>query len=155
MANTNFLKEKVEPYVREWLVQKFGKPFKKEFLPLIRVKDKAKKHEFDAVSDDKGIVCGIKTASWKTSGGKRGSGKIHGAYAEIYFLDHVDASEKYLVLTDMEFYENLKRDSQGRLPPDIGLLHCELPESLQGEVDRIRITSRRELGFLKMNSKSR
>ena len=155
MANTNFLKERVEPYVRQWLARKFGQLFEKQFLPLTRVKDNAKSHEFDAVSQSKKIICAIKTASWKTSGGRRGSGKIQGAYAEIYFLDHVDAEEKYLVLTDAEFYENLKRDSHGRLPSNIGLLYCELPESLKIEVDKIRVTSRRELGFLKMDLKSR
>lgn len=146
MANTTFLKDKVEPYVREWLAQKLGKSFSKQFLPLTRVNGQAKSHEFDAVSEDKKIICAIKTASWKTSGGRRGAGKIQSAYAEIYFLDHVDAPEKYLVLTDPEFYENLKRDSQGRLPLGIDLLHCELSESLKSEVDRIRINSRRELG---------
>ncbi|HEV2223486.1 MAG TPA: hypothetical protein VGR84_10840 [Candidatus Acidoferrales bacterium] len=64
----------------------------------------------------------------------------------IYFLDHVDAEQKYLVLTDAEFYENLKRNLQGRLAPGIELFYCELPENLKTEVDRIRITSRGELG---------
>jgi hypothetical protein len=147
MANTTFLKEKVEPHVREWLAEKFGKPFGSKFLPLVRVEGTAKTHEFDAVSEDKKIVCGIKTASWKTGGGRRGAGKIQGAYAEIYFLDHVDAQEKYLVLTDPEFFENLTRNSQGRLPADIRLLYCKLSEELKKEVDEIRVASRRELGF--------
>jgi hypothetical protein len=146
MANTNLLKTKVEPYVREWLAARFGQPFHPEFLHLTRVKDRASKHEFDAVSEDRKIVCGIKTASWKTSGGKRGSGKIQGAYAEIYFLDHVEAPDKYLVLTDKEFFENLKRDSRGKLPTNTDLLHCELPEDLKRVVEAIRNTSRRELG---------
>jgi hypothetical protein len=111
------------------------------------VKGKPRSHEFDAVSEDKKNVCAIRTASWKTSGGRRGSGKVLEAYAEIYFLDHVEANEKYLVLTDSEFFENLKRDSQGRLPPEIGLLYCELPENLQTEVAKIRTASRSELGF--------
>ncbi len=40
MANTRFLKEKVEPYVRTWLTNKFGKPFHSEFLTLSGVKDR-------------------------------------------------------------------------------------------------------------------
>ncbi len=71
MANTIPLKSKIEPYVRTWLANKFGKPFHKDFLPLTGVKDRPARHEFDAVSEDKKIVCGIKTASWKTSGGKQ------------------------------------------------------------------------------------
>lgn len=147
MANTIFLKKTVEHYVREWLKARFGQTFSSEFLPLTHVQGPANTHEFDAVSEDRKIVCSIKTASWKTGGGRRGSGKIQGAYAEIYFLDHVDAAEKYLVLTDAEFYENLKRNLQGRLAPGVSLIDCELPEDLKKEVDRIRVTSRGELGF--------
>lgn len=147
MANTTYIKNTVEHHVREWLKGKFGQSFNSIFLSLVRVQDQAHTHEFDAVSEDRKIVCSIKTASWKTGGGKRGSGKIQGAYAEIYFLDHVDADEKYLVLTDSEFYGNLKRNLRGRLAPGIGLLNCELPEDLKHEVDKIRETSRGELGF--------
>lgn len=147
MANTNFLKEKVEPCVRDWLAHKFGQPFHSEFLPLTAAKGRVARHEFDAVSEDRNIVCGIKTASWKTSGGKRGSGKIHGAYAELYFLSLVEAAEKYLVLTDAEFFENFKRDAKGKLAPGIEILHFELPEDLKREVHNIRTTSRQELGF--------
>ncbi len=146
MANTTLLKTKVEEHVRSWLTQKFGKLFRSEFLELSGVKGHPAKHEFDAVSEDRKIVCGIKTASWTTSGGKRGSGKVQGAYAELYFLSHVEAEQKHLVLTDHEFFENLRRDSQGKLAPDIDLLWCELPEHLQREVAAIRAESQRELG---------
>ncbi len=145
MADTRFLKTKIEPYVRDWLANKFGKPFRSEFLSLSAVKDRPAKHEFDAVSEDRKIVCGIKTASWTTSGGKRGSGKIQGAYAELYFLDHVEAEQKYLVLTDPEFYEKLKEDTGGKLPLGVDLLYCELSAALKREVDKIRTTSRSEL----------
>jgi hypothetical protein len=83
VPDTTFLKDVVEPYVREWLGKNFGSPFQPEFLPLTRVCGKPAVHEFDAVSSDGRIVCGIKTASWMTSGGNRGDGKIKGAYAEI------------------------------------------------------------------------
>ena len=76
---------------------------------------------------------------------RKGPGKIQGAYAELYFLSLVEAERKYLVLTDPEFFENLKRDAQGKLPANIDLLHCELPEDLKREVSEIRIKSRREL----------
>ena len=63
MADTSPLKSKVEPYVRNWLADKFGKPFQSECMSLSGVKDRPAKHEFDAVSEDRKIVCATKTAS--------------------------------------------------------------------------------------------
>jgi hypothetical protein len=76
MADTRYLKSIVENHVRAWLQDKFGQPFKSTFLLLSGVQDTARTHEFDAVSQDGAIVCSIKTASWKTSSKKRGSGKV-------------------------------------------------------------------------------
>ncbi len=147
MADTSLLKTKVENRVRTWLANKFSQSFHSVSLLLTRVKDQPARHEFDAVSEDKRIVCAIKTASWKTSGGKRGAGKIQGAYEELYFLDHVEAEKKYLVLTDSEFFENFKRDTRGKLSAFTKLLSCELPEDPKGQVGAIRAASRAELGF--------
>jgi hypothetical protein len=93
------------------------------------------------------IVCSIKTASWKTSGLKRGSGKVQGAYTELYFLDHVEAKERFLILTDPEFFESFTRETRGRLANGVSLLHCPLPEDLCREIAAIRTKSRSELGF--------
>jgi len=146
MADTTFLKTKIEDHVRCWLANKFGKPFHSEFLSLSRVEGSAAKHEFDAVSQDKQIICAVKTASWKTSGGKRGAGKIQGAYCELYFLDHIDAKERYLVLTSKEFFEGLSRDTKGKLAEGLGLLYCELPDDLAKEVGRVYDSSSSEQG---------
>ena len=105
---------------------------------LTGVQGQPKTHEFDAVSADNAIVCGVKTSSWKTSGGKRGAGKIAEAYTEIYFLGHVAGQEKYLVLTDLEFYERMKSEVARRLTMGVGLLRCDLPSELEKEVGEIR-----------------
>jgi len=116
MADTRILKSKIEDYVRDWLKVKFGQPFHSKFLALCGVEGKPRTHEFAAVSEDGAIVCSIKKPHHgKTSGKKRGSGKVHGAYMELYFLDHVCASQRYLVLTDPEFVECFKRETADRL----------------------------------------
>ncbi len=78
---------------------------------------------------------------------KRGSGKVRGAYTELYFLDHVTAREKYLVLTDLEFFDCFTRETRGRLGTGLPLLHCPLPEDLCREIASIRLKSRGELRF--------
>lgn len=147
MADTRYLKSIVEDHVRAWLRDKYGQPFSLALLKLKGVQGTARTHEFDAVSQDKTIVCSIKTASWKTSGKQRGSGKIQGAYTELYFLDHVQAKQKYLLLTDPEFFECFARETQGRLTNGVELLHCPLPQDLCREIEAIRLKSRAELGF--------
>ena len=146
MTDTRLLKSGVEDYVRNWLQQKFGKQFRKEGLLLTGVQGEPRTHEFDAVSEDNRIVCGVRTSSWKTSGGKRGAGKVAGAYMEIYFLGRVAGQEKYLVLTDQEFYERMKSEVAGKLTIGIGLLHCELPVELENGVADVREKSRQEQG---------
>lgn len=147
MADTRYLKSIVEEHVRACLAQKFSQPFKAAFLSLVGVQGSPKTHEFDAVSQDGLIVCSIKTASWKTSGGNRGDGKVGGAYREVYFLDHVQAKQKYLVLTDPEFFKCFTRETGGRLAHGVSLMHCALPEDLCREIASIRLKSRVELGF--------
>ncbi len=147
MADTRFLKTEIEDHVRVWLAEKFAQLFVSKFVPLRGVQGKPRTHEFDAVSEDGSTVCSIKTASWKTSSGKRGAGKVQGAYTELYFLDHAEAKQKYLVLTDPAFFECFKRETEGRLADGLALLHCPLPAELCAEIARIRTASRGELGF--------
>lgn len=71
MADTRVLKSKVENCGRNWLQLKFGRQFRSDRLRLTGVQGEPKTHEFDAVSEDNTIICGVKTSSWKTSGGKR------------------------------------------------------------------------------------
>jgi hypothetical protein len=116
MADTRYLKSIVEDHVRAWLRDKFGQSFKSVPLPLTGVQGIARTHEFDAVSEDESIVCSIQTASWKTSGKKRGSGKVHGAYTELYFLSLIQATQKILILTDPEFFECFTRERSRPAP---------------------------------------
>ena len=137
MANTHLLKARVEPYVRERLSERFSQTFSSVFLPLAGC---CGSHEFDAVSADGRIVCGIKSSSGVTSGGKIPSGKIAGAYQELYFLASVDADKRFLVLTDEEFYELLARNMGEKLSREIQLLYCPLTEELSqiGSEDSVR-----------------
>jgi hypothetical protein len=151
MANTHLLKTRVEPFVREWLSGQYGQGFTSEFLSLTGCSGV---HEFDAVSADKRIVCGIKSSSGKTSGGRNPSGKIAGAYEELYFLASVDADQRFLILTDEGFYRLLSEKMRDKLVRGIELKYCQLNEELSqlakevqseasGEIDRGKPTARR------------
>ncbi len=142
MANTNYLKE-IECWVRDnWLPQQFpGCRFDKRFLELIT----GGKHEFDAVSNDRSIVAGITTRSWKTKGGNLPSGKYHGLFSELYFLSLVQAKNKFLILTNSEMYEDFRRKSLGKVAKGIEIIFCQLPSEMAERVDSVQGVASREL----------
>jgi hypothetical protein len=142
MANTHLLKTRVEPHVREWLTQQYSQRFSSEFLQLAGC---CGFHEFDAVSADKRIVCGIKSSSGIASGGKNPSGKISSAYEELYFLAGVDANQRFLVLTDEGFYRLLSKKMREKLSRDIRLLYCPLTEELAELVKGIHSEASNEI----------
>jgi hypothetical protein len=108
MADTHLLKKHVEPHLRKWLSEQYSQTFTREVLQLAGC---CGFHEFDAVSADKRIICGIKSSSGITSCGKNPSGKISSAYEELYFLAGVDADQRLLVSTDEGFYRLLSNQT--------------------------------------------
>jgi hypothetical protein len=152
MANMQILKTRVEPYVRQWLSERFSQTFTREFLPL---EGCSGFHEFDAVSADKRIVCGIKSSSGATSGGKNPSGKIASSYAELYFLAGVDADQRLLVLTDEEFYELLSTNMRDKLSRGITLLYCPLTEELSELVKKAQSEASKEIDRGKQSARAR
>jgi hypothetical protein len=140
------LKRQIEPYVRKQLEQEFGQSFEKQFLPIGRRADGSQAtHEFDAVSADGRIVVGIKSSSGKTRGGKRPSGKIAGAYKELYFLSLVNAERRILVLTDPEFYRIFQSDCDGKLATGLELILIPLPPELEKRVQAMREAASQEM----------
>ena len=115
MADTRILKSKIEDYVRDWLKVKFGQPFHSKFLALCGVEGKPRTHEFDASPKTARLSAASKPHHGKLAARSEALERCIGAYMELYFLDHVCASQRYLVLTDPEFVECFKRETAGRL----------------------------------------
>jgi hypothetical protein len=135
MANTNLLVTEVEPYVREWLGEKFGTTFERRDLPLEGCEAE---QSFDAVSADKKIVACIRFSSGLTSGGKFPTGKRDAALRDLYFLLLVKAEKKLMVLTDREFFELFSDRKRFKIHSSIEVVHCELPADLENIVKSIR-----------------
>lgn len=126
-----------EEWVRDnGLPNQFGQPFQKQRLRVGTKRDGSTAvHEFDAVSSDGTVVASVKATSGRTAGNKNPSGKIKDAYAELHFLGLVDAPSRILVLTDRDFYELFSRESDGKRPPGVELLHVNLPSDIQRRVE--------------------
>ncbi len=121
-----------EDWVRQsWLPQRFGQPFRRERLKLTS----GGVFDFDAVSQDNGIVVSISTSAPMTSGGKAGVGKLQKIRADMLFLMLVRARQKFVVLTEPDMHEACLREVEaGRAPSEIGFLHAELPAELRQRV---------------------
>jgi hypothetical protein len=143
VANTNYYKSHVEPYVRAELERKHGVPFSSQMLTLTT----GGTHEFDAVAADHSIVASIKSLSGKTAGGKRPAAKYSTCLAELYFLSLVSAPKRILVLTTPDWHTMFTRYIEGRLVPGVEIQLLKLPTELQTEVDRVTALASGEVSF--------
>lgn len=134
MANTQFYKTHVEPYVRAEMERLHGRRFSCKILKLIT----GGTHEFDAVAEDGSIVASIKSLSGKTKGGNNGAARYANCIAELYFLSLVFAETRMLVLTTPEQHTMFTKYIRGRLVPGVSVELLTLPPEIQAEVDRIR-----------------
>lgn len=133
MANTRYLRETVEAWVRQRLEDEHCQRFSAEVLRL----GPGGSHEFDAVSEDGSIVCSIKSNSGLTSGRKHPTGKVATCLNEVYFLTLVSAPTRKLILTNPSFYEIFRRTTTGQIAPGIQVVLVPLPPEIQAEVDRV------------------
>lgn len=134
MANTNYYKTDVEPFVRAKLERIYGVAFTSKTLTLTT----GGTHEFDAVAVDGSIVASIKSLSAKTKSGNRPSAKYPNCVAEIYYLSLVQAPRRILVLTTPGWHTMFMKYIEGRLHPAVEIELLKLSPELQGEVDKIR-----------------
>ena len=141
MANTTYLKNEVECFVRGELQRRFGQRFTSRQLKLVTNGS----HEFDAVSEDGKIVVSIKASSGLTSGGNLPSGKFNDNIAELYFLSLVEAEQRILVLTSPEFHRLLTRKLEDRIAPGLSIECISLPDDIQRDVDTVVLEASREM----------
>jgi hypothetical protein len=141
MADTTYLRRVVETYVRDQLGREFGQTFSARFLSL----QPGGRHEFDAVSEDRGVVASIKAASGLTAGGRNPSGKIKDCIAELYYLSLVEAPVRRLVLTTPAFFAIFAKSTAGAVARGIEVVCVPLPAEMQLEVNKVVLAASREV----------
>lgn len=143
MANTNFYKNKIEPYVRRWLSKKFQRPFESSETAL-KLRPGGI-HKFDAVSVDRRVVAGVRSSIARRNTWQEG-GKIKATYTEIFFLSQVRAQKRLLVFTNKLFFEKFTKRSLLRYPRSVELLYCPLPKRLSKGATHSHRKSSKEIG---------
>jgi hypothetical protein len=133
VANTNELK-KVSEAVIKIASKKLCEPLQKRTIQIGNQKFKM----FDGVSTDESVVAKVINHSGLTSGNNKPSAKIRNTFAECYFLSLTKAKIKYLIMTDHEFYNIFKDESNGLLEVNnIKLIFVELPEEYRAIASQV------------------
>lgn len=142
MADTNILKC-IEQHVREWCKIKYATECEDSEIELRLVTGGA--HRFDIVSKNRSIIGGMKTSALRDNG-KIGGGVIKSTYAELYYLNLIDAAIKVMILTDEGYYKYFRRIATGKVAGGIEIVHCSLPREIQEKVAAVHRACRKEIG---------
>ena len=128
MADTKFLKTRIERHVRRWLGSQFPEH---EFRGRSLLLRSGKKLNFDAVSDDGSIVAAILSNRFKTRTGNENTGAVRKALLDICYLLAVPGDPtRLMVFTDTEFRDLVaRRDRLG--DGSIRMEVCPLPSDLE------------------------
>lgn len=132
MASTIEIKNKVEPWFREYL--------KEERYPNHLVSQEnvdlmwGGKFQYDAVIKNKetdeivAVYC-LSVSKYLTSGGKPGAGKIHKIRGDVLMMVGTDCPKKTLSFTEKCLFDKINEaQKKGRIPKSITLEHLNLQE---------------------------
>lgn len=130
MANTSQFN-----IIKDYVIAEMSKKLKVELKTKkiqigISSNGTVREKKFDGVSKNCDIVIVVSNNSGYTSGGKKPTGKIRSVFASCYFLSLTKAKKKILILTDKEFYEIFKKESDGLLK-EIELQYFSLPDDME------------------------
>ena len=141
MANTTYIKNNVEPFVRRWLESQFGRTFTEQSVELVG----GGSHKFDAVSADTAVVGDILCNRPTTRTGNENTGGVRKAQNDIDYLKRLSQGiERVLVFTDASFYELIRQRSRRWGAGDVRMLVCPLPPDLERGLTAVLNTASRE-----------
>lgn len=133
MANTQFIKQVIEPYIRSWLAEQFpGQTFAERDVPVA-----GGFFRFDGVSTDTSIIAQFSCSRSQTRSGNENFGGSRKLQNDIQSLKVVASPFKVLVFTNPRFMELVARRGHRLGLDDIRFLHCALPIELQSRLDEV------------------
>jgi hypothetical protein len=142
MADTKAHRDAEDWICEDYLPRKFNQRFSRKRLKLRW----GGKFDFDAVNEDNTWVISISASGGITSGGKIPTAKLHKIRADALFLLMVDVKRRMMVFTDQAMLNLIQKEiGAGRFPPEIEILHVELPLELEGAVKAARKIAAQEV----------
>ena len=142
MADTNFIKETVEPYVRSWLSTRFpDHNFGEKLMALTS----GGHHRFDAVSEDDSIVAAVLCNRSRTSTGNENIGGVRKAKEDVALLNLLPSRmKKAMVFTNEGFCDLVSRRAKRLGTTQIEMLVCSLPDELNSRLNSVLDKASRE-----------
>jgi hypothetical protein len=143
MANTKAQVEAERWIVTEYLPMQFNQQFKEKPTDLTW----GGKFKFDAVSKDGKIIANISTSTARTAQGKQAIGKFQKIKSDTLYLLHANSATKRLqIFTEKDMREHFIREKEsGRFPPEVDLIHVELPDKLKQKLQKARQLASKEV----------
>ncbi len=143
MANTQYIKTWVEPYIRSWLSKRCGN------IQLLEEDSRLSTgmyHKFDAVSENRLIVAAFVSNRATTATGNENTGGVRKALNDLQYLNLLDvtATKRFLVFTDKDFLRLIRKRGKRVGTKGIRFLHCKLPQKLAIGLDNVLNTSSEE-----------
>ncbi len=133
MADTSTLN-----IVTEYIMEKLGEQFgTKLYKQKLRIGSSNLLKEFTGVSKDKSIVVYVCHHGGRTSGGNIPSAKLDGIFSKCYFMEKIQARQKYIFFTNYEFYDMFRCKSEGILEGIELKYFEELTESYKALLDEV------------------
>ncbi len=135
MADTSYIKKVIEPYVQEWMAMELGSPpLAEKELPLIS----GGSYRFDAVDPKSEIVGAILSNRAITVNGNENTGGVRKALNDVQSLWLLpNDPDRYMVFTNPDFCDLIKRRSRRFRGGEIRWLICPLPLELQKGLDDV------------------
>jgi len=128
MADTTFIKNTIEPFVREWLTNELDSgELCESSVDLLG----GLSFKFDAVSRTEHIVASVLSSRATTVNGNENTGGVRKAINDVQSLKLIAHDcRRLMVFTDKLFCELIKRRSARYDPGEIEFVVCELPPRL-------------------------
>jgi len=142
MANSHFIKTRIEPLMRAELAKICGVPFLEREMPIRWKGEGTGVFRFDAVSEDCSIVASLSTARNLKSGQRA---KLMRDATFMWLIPKV--ARRILAVVEASVAAALNVElKRGRLPPGTEIVVVNLARELREEIDKFRTLAAKEVG---------
>jgi len=142
VANSYFIKLRIEPAMRRALAELFGTNFQEREMPIRWHGEGSGSFRFDAVSDDGKIIAALSAARNLKTGQRN---KLMRDATFMWLVPNVQ--RRILAVVEVGVADALRAElCCGRLPPETEIHIVDLASEIRQELERFRVIALKEVG---------